>query len=85
MNIFIDKNYPKNGNNYSKETIKSIYNYIRPLNYFLFLDIKRIFKNGNQTVSYFSPSLCEKLLRDKSLTILSVLIKISLKSNITIT
>ena len=36
MNIFIDKNYPKNGNNYSKETIKSIYNYIRPLNYFLF-------------------------------------------------
>ena len=26
MNIFIDKNYPKNGNNYSKETIKSIYN-----------------------------------------------------------
>ena len=27
MNIFTDKNYPKNGNNYSKETIKSIYNY----------------------------------------------------------
>jgi len=25
MNIFIDKNYPKNSNNYSKETIKSIY------------------------------------------------------------
>lgn len=45
MNIFIDKNYPKNGNNYSKETIKSIYNYIRPLNYFLFLDIT-LFKNN---------------------------------------
>lgn len=68
MNIFIDKNYPKNGNNYSKETIKSIYNYIRPLNYFLFLDItlfknNRLYiihkfqtdiQNGNQTVSYFS-------------------------------
>ena len=37
--------HPKNGNNYSKETIKSIYNYIRPLNYFLFLDIT-LFKNN---------------------------------------
>lgn len=43
MNIFIDKNYPKNGNNYSKETIKSIYNYIRPLNYVFTTNYSSIF------------------------------------------